>query len=595
MSKSVKPLLILLGIIFVGFFFRTYNLNWDQNHHLHPDERFLTMMSLELKIPESILDYLNPNSSTLNPRNIGYNFYVYGTFPITLNKIIAVIFDNDTYNDFTLQGRLLSGLAETFIILLVFITTKKLARLYDLPSYGAYFAAWLYATIVISMQLSHFFTTDTFTNFFVFASASMALTVYMKAHANLSIHVYRIAPSLLIRIALAGLWFGLALASKISAIFTLPLVGLIVVLPFLQALFKQPNSIKQITLLARSIFFIGIIFLLTAYTSLRVGDPTFFASSSFLDPSVNPKLIQNLKELKSWEGADVWFPPAIQWIPTKPWIFPLKNLSLYGLGIPHTLSFIIGTLALVPFVFSQKKHRLLIGVILLWMMLFFTYQGAQFVKAMRYFLVMLPLLSLITGLGMAVIAARFKQRSKLVNWSLGSALSLSLLVWPLLFLSIYVLPNTRIKASEWIHKNLPSSAVVNESWDDPLPLLIPRTTKSFPGEMMPVFDPESPQKWRVINVMLESADYYFLTSNRAWGSITKVPEKYPETSEFYRKLFAGELGFVKVAEFTSRPSLQYLGIPFELHDDSADETFTVYDHPKVIIMAKKELIPFEPR
>ena len=155
--------------------------------------------------------------------------------------------------------------------------------------------------------------------------------------------------------------------------------------------------------------------------------------------------------------------------------------------------------------------------------------------------------------------------------------------------------NTRIEASQWIHKHLPSSKVVNESWDDPLPLQIPRTTKTFPGEMMPVFDTESPQKWDTINSMLESADYYFLTSNRAWGSIIKVPEKYPETSEFYTKLFDGELGFVKVAEFTSRPSLKYLGIPFTLIDDNADETFTVYDHPKVIIMAKQEFIPFEPQ
>jgi hypothetical protein len=235
------------------------------------------------------------------------------------------------------------------------------------------------------------------------------------------------------------------------------------------------------------------------------------------------------------------------------------------------------------------------GVIVLWLMLFFVYQGAQFVKAMRYFLIMLPLLSLVSGLGVAAMFSRLKRNSKLAIWSLSAIFSLSLLVWPLLFLSVYTHPNTRVEASEWIHENLASSAVVNESWDDPLPLLIPQTTKSFPGEMMPVFDPESPQKWRVINVMLESADYYLLTSNRAWGSISKVPEKYPETAEFYRRLFAEEMGFVKVAEFTSRPSLHYLGIPFELYDDDADETFTVYDHPKVIIMAKKDFIPFEPR
>jgi hypothetical protein len=401
--------------------------------------------------------------------------------------------------------------------------------------------------------------------------------------------------SLLIRIVLAGFWFGLALASKISAILALPLIGLMIVLPLLKAIGNPFNSIKQSILLIRLAVFIGFILLLATYSSLRIADPTFFASSSFFNPSVNPKLIQNIKELKSWEGAETWFPPAIQWIPTKPWIFPLFNLSLYGIGIPHAFFFIVGLLAYIAYAIAQKKHRLLMGVIVLWLMLFFVYQGAQFVKAMRYFLIMLPLLSLVSGLGVAAMFSRLKRNSKLAIWSLSAIFSLSLLVWPLLFLSVYTHPNTRVEASEWIHENLASSAVVNESWDDPLPLLIPQTTKSFPGEMMPVFDPESPQKWRVINVMLESADYYLLTSNRAWGSISKVPEKYPETAEFYRRLFAEEMGFVKVAEFTSRPSLHYLGIPFELYDDDADETFTVYDHPKVIIMAKKDFIPFEPR
>jgi hypothetical protein len=368
-----------------------------------------------------------------------------------------------------------------------------------------------------------------------------------------------------------------------------------IVLPLLKAIGNPFNSIKQSILLIRLAVFIGFILLLATYSSLRIADPTFFASSSFFNPSVNPKLIQNIKELKSWEGAETWFPPAIQWIPTKPWIFPLFNLSLYGIGIPHAFFFIVGLLAYIAYAIAQKKHRLLMGVIVLWLMLFFVYQGAQFVKAMRYFLIMLPLLSLVSGLGVAAMFSRLKRNSKLAIWSLSAIFSLSLLVWPLLFLSVYTHPNTRVEASEWIHENLASSAVVNESWDDPLPLLIPQTTKSFPGEMMPVFDPESPQKWRVINVMLESADYYLLTSNRAWGSISKVPEKYPETAEFYRRLFAEEMGFVKVAEFTSRPSLHYLGIPFELYDDDADETFTVYDHPKVIIMAKKDFIPFEPR
>ncbi|MDO9122536.1 MAG: hypothetical protein Q7U31_12165, partial [Anaerolineaceae bacterium] len=36
--------LLIIVILLIGAFFRFTGINWDDNYHLHPDERFLTMV-----------------------------------------------------------------------------------------------------------------------------------------------------------------------------------------------------------------------------------------------------------------------------------------------------------------------------------------------------------------------------------------------------------------------------------------------------------------------------------------------------------------------------------------------------------------------
>ena len=83
--------------------------------------------------------------------------------------------------------------------------------------------------------------------------------------------------------------------------------------------------------------------------------------------------------------------------------------------------------------------------------------------------------------------------------------------------------------------------------------------------------------------MLSQSDYINVTSNRLYGSIPRIPQRYPMTTEYYRRLFAGDLGFKLVATFTSYPTLG----PWVIVDDRAEEAFTVYDHPKVLIFKKQ--------
>ena len=178
MKPSFIKILIITLIILLGLSLRLNNLNWDQGFHLHPDERFLTMVGNEIDIPKNIPEYLNPKTSPLNPHNKGYTFFVYGMFPVFLNKIVALIFNNDNYFDLTTQGRLLSGLADGLIILLVYKVLLLFEKKYSFDKSIKYWGAFFYSIMVLPIQLSHFFAVDTFLNLFAFSSFYFALKYY---------------------------------------------------------------------------------------------------------------------------------------------------------------------------------------------------------------------------------------------------------------------------------------------------------------------------------------------------------------------------------------------------------------------------------
>ncbi len=104
----------------------------------------------------------------------------------------------------------------------------------------------------------------------------------------------------------------------------------------------------------------------------------------------------------------------------------------------------------------------------------------------------------------------------------------------------------------------------------------------YPGEQMELYHHDDREKLDQILDQLDAGDYIALTSNRLYGSIPRSPERYPMTTEYYRMLFSGELGFDLVKTFTSHPEIFGL----EFNDDNAEEAFTVYDHPKVLIFEK---------
>ncbi len=542
--------LILLVIVLLAAFLRFYDLNWDQGHHLHPDERFLTMVSNNMHLPTSFSEYINSAKSPFNPANVGYPFFVYGAFPLIGAKLLAPLLNSDTYDTFTLLGRALSAFADTFVVLLIFKSIDLFKKRYKFHQSIKFWAAGFYALSVLPIQLAHFFAVDTFLNLFLFA-AFYCITEFAFRRK-------------IVGLLLSAFFLGLAVASKITAIFMIPLL-LVMLIP--------GHSPKQYTFRQfKKAVFLLIIYGLIFYGTLRISDPYLFQNPTLLDPQPNILFMQNLQTLKNLSDPTAWFPPALQWLHKLPVIFALKNIMFYGLGIPLFLCTIFG-MGIILFRFRKTKLLML----LIWCLLFFLYQSTQITKTMRYFITLYPFFALFAAFGFYYLTKRF-------HMLFISLLVIPIVIWPLSFFSIYTKPHSRVQASIVIDETIPTNSVIlSEHWDDALPLSIPNKNNTYTIKELPVFGEDTPQKWNEMNMLLSSADYLILSSNRGWGSILSAPERYPLMSKFYANLFANKLAYKKILTITSYPSLTYLGIPLTFPDDDSEEAFTVYDHPKILI------------
>ena len=96
--------LFLLVLVLAGYL-RLSGVNWGEGQHQHPDENFLAgvlgglqaqkcadetipveVCPAEQKRWLSLGDYFDSDTSTLNPYNRGYSFFVYGNLPMTIAR-----------------------------------------------------------------------------------------------------------------------------------------------------------------------------------------------------------------------------------------------------------------------------------------------------------------------------------------------------------------------------------------------------------------------------------------------------------------------------------------------------------------------------
>lgn len=566
-STGIALAMILLGALSL----RLYNLDWDQGTYLHPDELHVAN-TITLKIvfewPPDIGNLLDASSSKLNPRSIDpvtnkhYN-YAYGALPLIVTDLTATTLSKITGADWSAfydriykVGRFLSSLADTFTVLFAFLIGRALfSRSAGLA------AAAVYATAPVPIQLSHFFTTDT----------------WMTCFATLSLFgAVRGAQTGRLRwFALAGIGFGLAMASKGSVI----LLGAVIVVAGLCDVLTRLNYGGPANL-AISEFPVQLV---------AAGLGSFFSFALF-EPYALVQLnvyLQQLSEQSRIVRGTLDVPFTRQYVGTQPLIYQAEQLLKWGLGPVAGISCLTGAFTIGYAAFKRMSPGAI--VLVAWLI----GQGAITLlpetKFLRYTEPLLPALAV--GAGAALIAGftfllnrfgRLPARAAVVAIFLGIAF------WTTSFISVYASTNPRIKASIWIYQNIPTgSRLTADTWDLAMPIALAPglnpADRQLESVSLDLYRDRPPSEVADdIFSALDQTDYIVMSSNRAATAIPRSPWRYPVQSRYFELLDSGRLGFTLIEKFDNPPRFGTL----EFDDGGADESFINYDHPTVLIYQK---------
>lgn len=576
-------------ILFVATIFRMYGIHWDNGYHFHPDERMLIMVADRIKL-----------FSQLNP-----DFFNYGSLPVYILRAVSQSLDylftlqTANYDGLLIVGRSISIVLDILVILLIYKVSKSLFN----SSQTALWSMFFYSIAFFPIQNSHFFVVDVFLNFF----ATLLLYLLLKYHENPTYG----------KIIMIAITYAAALTTKVSALIFLPIIFLVLTVSHTKRLYGWKQLLSKIMavvyhqddtdfatffrlLIIRGFTFIVVV----AATAFLFMPYAFFEYQRFLSDIL----------LQTKMNSDPYiFPYTLQYVNTTPYLYYLKNIFLWGVGPIIGIIAIVGLLdMIISFLYTLKENikttpttfkKILhlantlldnnVTIVLIFYGLYFLVIGNSAVKFMRYMLPLYPFIALLAGRGASRIQqAAFEIRSKRISIPIIHFFAGIALIWTLAFVSIYTKENTRIRATQWINQYIPAGSVLAvEHWDDRVPIFDPG---KYQYAELPLYEqPDNEIKWKLVEERLQSADYIILASNRLYVPLQKLNDCnkfkscYPITAQYYEDLFAEKRGFIKLIEFSSYPQLSLGGINLTIYDDAADESFTVYDHPKIIIFKKQ--------
>jgi hypothetical protein len=663
--------LLLAAILLLALALRWTGLDWDDYNHYHPDERYITWVATSVEWPSSWGDALDPIKSSFNPfywpadaASEGIVIlqgeqrkFAYGHFPLYLGvaatRLVEKIgpslqsfFPDDwlltsdilnarsliEFRHLTAVTRGLTGLVDALLILILFLIGR---RMYS-AEVGLLAAAFL-ALNVMHIQLSHFFAADPYMALFV------ALALYFMIRGVTSsreepaseendgaerglwdwLHCLPVTCNLL----LAAAFIGLAVGSKFAAI--------MLFLPLVTAVLLGSTHRRWALLLASALVAFLVFFITNPFAILDLGCEAI-TPVVHLGPLAIPELdwrscyLQNIFTQGAMVRGEIDLGFTRQYAGTWPYLYPIEMQLRWGMG------WLLGLLAFAGFGWAiwqairyaaQRINARLLAdseaasaqgdaslVLLAWTLPFFLTTGSFYVKFMRYLLPLTPFLMLYAA------ALLWHLRSRKFRYLAAGLVLLVTAIYAFSFINIYDDDHPWNNASRWVYANVEQGTLIaSEQWDDSLPtsMLVDgrlRRHNEYEDEQLTWLtgpDGKDTEKKLLNNLdLLERAEYVTIMSNRIYGVVPRLQQRYPLSNEFHQLLFDGTLGYEPVFVNTRTPNLfglhlkpdsfvwpavqpppmveTYLsGLP-GFSGGRFDESFTVYDQPLVIIFHNVE-------
>ena len=427
---------VLVIILMVGAYFRFIGVNWDQDQHQQPDERFMTMVAGQISPVTGIAQYFDTERSPLNP--LGHGFYTYGMLPLFLTRYVAEWIQQTEYNQVVLVGRVLSGLFDLAAVVGIYLLGARLYR-----RRVGLLAAGLYAAAVLPIQLSHFFAVDSFTTVFVIAAFYVAVLI-MEGHQHWTYVLF-------------GIFTGLAMTTKVSIA---PLVGVVVLAGLAYVLEARSDAEER---KSRLLIVLGgwIIAGLCTAVVFRIFQPYAFTGPGFFDLRLNPRWLEIIRTVSDQVAGRADFPPNHHWA-GRPFSYGWTNMVRWGMGLPLGLTATLAWFWAAWRLWKGEWRRHLLLVV--WVGMFFIWQSANFWRYTRYYLPIYPFAILLAAWALFELFDRARKWQITKQYpDLAGRLAMVLLLGVLVttfayafaFTRIYTRPHTRVSASQWMLQNLP--------------------------------------------------------------------------------------------------------------------------------------------